>query len=183
MTSKPFPSPWSLRERILMLLWGFCWTFLCAWTPKPCNSWRILWLKTFGAHIHGIPFVHQRARIQIPWKLTLHDRCSLGDGAFAYTLGPIEIGARATIAQEAYLCTGTHDFSDPMIPLVTKPIVVGEESFVSARAFIMPGLRVGRRAIVGACSVVTHDVPDDAIVAGNPARRIGTRSPDRKSCE
>ena len=49
---------------------------------------------------HELRRVHQRARIAIPWNLTLHDRACLGDRANAYSLGPIEIGARATVAQE-----------------------------------------------------------------------------------
>src|SRR5947207_14116070 len=114
-----FDSPWSLENRMLRLLWETCWTLFCVWTPKPLNQWRLFWLRVFGAKIDGTPFVHQRARISIPWNLTLHDRASLGDRANAYSLGEIEIGARATVAQEAYLSSGTHDFSRPEIPLVT----------------------------------------------------------------
>src|ERR1041384_8265290 len=115
-------SPWSAQDRALRLLWEVCWFFLCRWTPKPANSWRLFWLDVFGATIEGKPFVHQRARIEIPWHLTLHDRACLGDGANAYTLGRIEIGARATVAQEVYLSTGSHDFSHPALQLVTAKI-------------------------------------------------------------
>lgn len=152
-----------------MLLWDFCWAVFCRWTPKPFYRWRLIWLKMFGAKIHGVPFVHQRARIQIPWNLTLHDRACLGDGANAYTLGEIEIGARAVIAQEAYLCTGTHDFNDPNLPLQVAKITIGDDVFVGARAFVMPGVTIGNRAVVGACSLVTKDVAQDIVVAGNPA--------------
>ena len=129
-----------------------------------------MWLKLHGAKIHGYPFVHQRARITIPWNLTLHDRACLGDGAVAYTLGEIEIMPHATVAQEAYLCTGTHDFSSPVRALQTGKIVIGKSTFIGARAFVMPGLTVGNGAIVGACSVVTRDVQADTSVAGNPAK-------------
>ena len=159
-----------------MLLWECVWTLLCAWTPKPLNGWRVFWLKLFGARVTGKPFVHQRARIQIPWNLALGDLACIGDRANAYTLGKIEIGARAIIAQEAYLCTGTHDFARENIPLQTAEVRIGEEAFVGARAFILPGITVGKRAIVGAGSVVTKDVPDGAIVAGNPARVVAQRA-------
>jgi len=124
--------------------------------------------------------VHQRARIQIPWKLTLHDRACLGDRANAYTLGEIEIGARTVIAQEAYLCTGTHDLSDPKLPLQVAQITIGEDVFIGARAFIMPGIRVGDRAVVGACSLVTKDVAADTVVAGNPATPLRARSDNKR---
>jgi putative colanic acid biosynthesis acetyltransferase WcaF len=168
-------SPWPARDRALRLLWEFCWFFFCRWTPKPANRWRLLWLRLFGARIEGTPFVHQRARIAIPWHLTLRDRACLGDRANAYSLAEIEIGARATVAQEVYLSTGSHDFSRPAIPLVTAKITIGDDAFIGARAFVMPGVRIGVRSVVGACSVVTRDVPDNSIAAGNPCRVLGVR--------
>lgn len=171
-----YDSPWSLRERLGMMLWSGTWTVLCAWTPKPLNLWRLVILRCFGAKISGRPFVHPRARIQIPWKLTLAHRACLGDRANAYTLGDIELGEGSTIAQEAYLCTGTHDFSSPALPLQTTPIRIGKNAFVGARALVLPGVKIGDGAVVGAGSVVTRDVPADAIVAGNPARVIGSRT-------
>ncbi len=170
-----FESPWSNNDRVRRVLWEFCWFFFCSWTPKPANAWRLFWLSLFGARIDGKPFVHQRARIAIPWNLTLHDRACLGDRANAYSLGKIEIGARATVAQEVYLSTGSHDFSHPALQLVTAKITIGEDAFIGARAFVMPGVEIGARSVVGACSVVTKDVPPDVFAAGNPCRVIRSR--------
>jgi len=173
--SSAYESPWPGSNRLTRVLWEFCWFLFCAWTPKPLNEWRLFWLRVFDAKIDGKPFVHQRARIAIPWNLTLHDRACLGDRANAYSLGEIEIGARATVAQEAYLSTGTHDFARTDLPLVTAKITIGEDAFVGARAFVMPGITVGPRSIIGACSVVTRDVPADVIAAGNPCQVLRPR--------
>jgi len=105
----------------------------------------------------------------------MHDRSALGDRSNAYTLGEIELRRRSTIAQEAYLSTGTHKFEDLSIPLQTAKITIGEDVFVGARAFVMPGIIVGDGSVIGACSVVTKDVPPWTIVAGNPAKQIGKR--------
>ena len=140
------------------------------------NSWRLFILKLFGANISGIPFVHSAVKIQIPWHLTMKHRSCLGDRSNAYSLGKIEVLEGATVAQEAYLCTGTHDFKDPSLQLITKPITIGKHSFIGARAMILPGISIGEQAIVGAMSVVSKDVPDHQIVAGNPAKNIGERS-------
>ncbi|GAB3333743.1 colanic acid biosynthesis acetyltransferase WcaF [Larkinella ripae] len=174
--ANPYASPWSVKHRIKMLVWEYVWAILCSWTPKPANAWRLFWLKLFGTKIYGSPFVHQRARIQVPWNLILHDHACLGDRANAYSLGIIEIHEHATIAQEAYLCTGTHAFDQAALNLVTAPISIGPHVFVGARAFIMPGVSVGKRAIVGACSVVTKDVAPRKIVAGNPGCEIGVNN-------
>ena len=105
----------------------------------------------------------------------MHDRACLGDRANAYTLGEIEIGARATVAQEAYLSTGSHDFSGPEMPLVTAKITIGEDAFIGARAFILPGITIGPRSVIGACSVVTRDVPEGVLAAGNPCQVLRPR--------
>ena len=170
--SSKFESPWNLAARIRMILWEWAWILLCYWTPKPFNRWRLQVLRFFGAKIKGMPFVHQRARIQIPWHLTLGDRACLGDRANAYSLGPIEIEEGATIAQEAYLCTGTHDFNDPTIPLQTGRIHIKRDAFIGARAMILPDITIGEKAIVGAQSVVTKNVAPAVTVAGNPAAKI-----------
>ena len=170
-----YASPWPLRQRLELLAWDFVWALTCGWTPKPCNPWRLLIMRLFGAEIHGTPFVHQRARITHPRNLVLHHRACLGDGAHAYALGRIVLHEGATIAQEAYLCTGTHDFASPHLPLQTAPIEVGTGAFVGARAFVLPGLTLGAGCLVGAMAVVTRDVAPGAIVAGNPARPLGFR--------
>jgi len=173
--SSAYDSPWSEGHRLMRTLWEFCWFIFCVWTPKPLNAWRLFWLRVFDAKIHGSPFVHQRARIAVPWNLTMHDRACLGDRANAYSLGEIEIGPRATIAQEVYLSTGSHDFDAPNMPLVTAKITIGEDAFVGARAFVLPGVTIGARAIIGACSVVTSDVPENVIAAGNPCKILRPR--------
>jgi acetyltransferase-like isoleucine patch superfamily enzyme len=55
---------------------------------------------------------------------------------------------------------------------VTKPIVVGDNTFVGTMALIMPGVSIGNNCIIGARAVVTKDVADNSVVAGHPARRI-----------
>lgn len=159
-----------------MVLWDVCWAIFCGWTPKPFNAWRLFWLRAFGATISGKPFVHQRARIQIPWHLTLRDRACLGDRANVYSLGRIEIEEDAVVAQEAYLCTGTHDFDQPGLPLRTREIRVGRSAFLGARVMVLPGVTIGAHAIIGACAVVTRDVEPWTINAGNPCRLVRRRT-------
>lgn len=57
--------------------------------------------------------------------------------------------------------------------IATGPVVIEDDVFVGMRAIILKGVRVGRGAVIGANSVVTQDVPENAIVAGSPARNVG----------
>ena len=54
----------------------------------------------------------------------MQHRACLGEYANAYSLGKIEVGEHATVAQETYLCTGTHDFEDPSMQLITEKIII-----------------------------------------------------------
>jgi putative colanic acid biosynthesis acetyltransferase WcaF len=171
----PYDSPWTIKQRIKMILWEYTWILLCLWTPKPANLWRLFVLKLFGAKIYGKPFVHQRARIQIPWNLIMHHKACLGDRATVYTLGKIEIFEHATVAQEAYICTGTHAFDQKSMNLITMPVLIGKHVFIGARAFLFPGVAIGDYAIVAAMAVVTKDVEPWTVVGGNPAKFIKKR--------
>ena len=172
----PYQTPWPWWSTLILMMWRLSWLTLCSWTPKYLNQWRILVLKLFGAKLRGLPFIHSSARIQIPWNLSMDHRACLGEKTNAYSLGKIDIHKGATIAQEAYLCTGTHEFSNPTLQLIVKKITVEANAFIGARAMILPGVNVGKNAVVGAMSVVTKDVIADQIVAGNPAKEIGIRN-------
>jgi len=171
----PYLSPRPVSEVFWQMVWQYVWTCFCLWTPKPLNAWRLFWLRLFGAKIYGKPFVHPLARIHVPWNLTMHDRSALGERANAYSLGKVELKARSTVAQEVYLCSATHKFDSANLPLVTGKITLEEDAFLGARAFVMPGITIGKGTVIGACSVVTKNVPDWTIAAGNPCRPIGRR--------
>jgi putative colanic acid biosynthesis acetyltransferase WcaF len=170
-----FASPWSIRDRAAMGLFRVAWLLLCRWTPKVAKRWRNAVLRLFGARIEGRPFVHPSCIVRIPWQLTLEDRACLGPHVEVYNLGPCILRARCTVSQHVYLCGGTHDLAHAELPLVTGPIEIGRECFVGAKAMLLPGVRIGEGAVVGAAAVVTRDVEPWAIVAGNPARTIGAR--------
>ena len=106
----------------------------------------------------------------------MEHRACLGENANVYSLGIIKISEGATVAQEAYLCGGTHDFADPALQLIVKKITIEAHAFIGVRAMIMPGINVGKNAVVGAMSVVTKDIPPGEVFAGNPACKIGERA-------
>ena len=62
-----------------------------------------------------------------------------------------------------------------------KPVEIGSDVWVGAGALILPGVRIGSRAVIGAGSVVTRDVPGDVFAAGNPCRVIRPITPDDRA--
>lgn len=170
-----YASPWTISEVIRIRLWSVVWLCLFRPTPKCLNKWRLFVLKMFGAQISSRPFVYSSARVFAPFLLTLEDHACLGPFSEVYNLGPVRVCERATVSQQAYLCNGTHDLEDPAQPLMVGDMVIGRDVFIGARGFVMPGVQIGEGAVVGACAVVTKDVPPWTVVAGNPARFIRRR--------
>ena len=96
-------------------------------------------------------------------------------------VGRAIIGKNVMMGPDVVFIDRNHAFSDPDEPLQStgyvecEPIVVGDNTWIGTRVIILPGCRIGKCAIIGAGSVVTKDVPDYAIVAGNPARILRYR--------
>lgn len=129
--------------------------------------------------------------------------CEIGDesrvGAFVEIQKGVKIGKRVKVSSHTFICEGVtiedeafigHGvmFINDKYPRATTitgqsqteadwvciPTLIGKGASIGSNATILCGVTVGERAIVGAGSVVTHDVPSGAVVAGNPARIISS---------
>lgn len=168
---------WTKRELVCRALWDLLSLPLFVWSPRRLWGWRRFILRIFGAQIGREVQVYPSAKITIPWNLSIGDYSAVGDGAILYALGPITVGQRVTISQYAHLCAGSHDYTDAAMHLTKPPICIGDDVWICADAFLGPGVVVGERAIVAARGVVVNNVPEGAIVGGNPARFIKQRPP------
>lgn len=169
------PSPHSFANKAGRVLWGIVWSLLFRPSPRIFYGWRRCLLRMFGATIGRNARIAPTVRIWAPWNLEVGEEASLAYQVDCYCVDRIRIGAHATVSQEAFLCTATHDVTDPHMGLITAPIVIEEQAWVCARAFIAPGVHIGMGGVIGACGVVTRDVAPWTIVAGNPARVIKER--------
>jgi putative colanic acid biosynthesis acetyltransferase WcaF len=168
-------SPHPRRVLVARLLWSMVQNTLYRYSFHTSHRWRAFLLRLFGAKIGHRCVFRRTSRIYYPWNLTMGDVSALGDDVVMYTLGPVTLGDRVNISQEAYICTGTHDYRLRSMPLVTAPITIKDDVWICARAFVGPGVTVGEASIVAAGAIVVRDVPDWTIVGGNPARVISPR--------
>ena len=89
--------------------------------------------------------------------------------------GGITIGNNVNLAPEVMILTASHDPDDENFGGITKAVTIEDYAWIATRSLILPGVTIGRGAVVGAGSVVTKDVSPGTIVAGNPARLIRER--------
>ena len=158
---------WGQGTQIKRVLWALCFPFFRL-SPRPLWRWRVWILRCFGARIGQDVHIYPTVNITMPWHLRVDDYAAVGDRAILYALGPIRIGARATVSQYAHLCAGTHDWRDRSRPLLRPPICIGSDAWVCADAFVGPGVVIGQGAILGARAVATKDLPAGHIGTGNP---------------
>lgn len=163
------------------------WTYFAraAWVVVQATLWRLAWrripplrggiLRLFGASTPSAVLIAEGVRVYFPWSLRIGRHVAIGARVDLYNLGGVRIGERVVISQDAYLCGGTHDYTDPRYPLLRRPIVIDDDVWIGAGAFIGPGVTVGQGAVVGARAVVMKDVPAWKVVVGNPARVIKDR--------
>lgn len=161
-------SSFPLSNRLRRLLWKSAHCLLIAWTPRPLHAWRVLVLRCFGAKLGRGCHIYPRAQIWAPWMLVCGDGVGIADQAIIYCMAVISIGHRAVISQGTHLCSGTHDYTDPTFPLVSRPITVGADAWICAEAFVHPGVTIGEGAVIGARAVVTRNMPPWTVCAGHP---------------
>lgn len=113
--------------------------------------------------------------VNAPLQVVCADKVTIGKNVFInsnslmMSRGGISIEDDVMIAANVSLLSNNHDPYERWV-LLCKPVVIKQGAWIGAGATILPGVTVGRYAIVGAASVVTHDVPDYAVVVGNPAK-------------
>lgn len=90
----------------------------------------------------------------------------------------LRIGDNVSISPEVVILTTGHAYDDPGFPLAGSPVVIEDHAWIGTRAMVMPGVRIGRGAVIAAGSIVTRDVAPFDVVAGVPARPVAKRRSD-----
>src|SRR3989304_2131330 len=151
-----------------------------------------IWMKVWAKRIWTLPsLVAFRWRLKVlEWRgadigeLSILSRCEINGSCKRLKIGSnsfigrvvlhlhenVEIGNCVVINDGVTLLTASHDVSDEAFESIAKPIVIGDYAWICTDAILLPGIKVGRGAVVGAGAVVAKDVPEFAIVVGNPAR-------------
>lgn len=133
---------------------------------------------------HRFKYFGKRSLITLPSIFRNKESISIGNdtgiGAFVHVWGGggVTIGDRVLIASHVVITSATHDYNDDCMrfaPVITKPIFIEDDVWIGAHSVIMPGVTIGKGAVIGAGSVVTKSIPEMAIAVGSPAKVLKYR--------
>lgn len=132
-------------------------------TWLPGSRWRCALLRMFGAKVGRGVVIKPAVRIKFPWKLTVGNYSWLGESVWIDNLDRVEIGDNCCISQGVYFCTGNHRWDKATFDLVTKPIIIEDESWIGARATLLPGVVVHSNCVLSAGFIAAGHYEKDTI--------------------
>lgn len=174
---------WSARKEYRELtLW-----FVCL-LPRSVGRWvRSKALPPYFAKFGRNTVIQDHFRVTNPEKVSIGSHCNFAQCVFITGGGGVTIGDYVGLGPDVKIWSVNHRYEDPDKPWMLQgydqhPVVIEDDVWLGANCFVMPGVTIGRGAILSAGTVLMKSVPPFAIVAGNPGRIIGWRkNPDSAS--
>ncbi len=141
----------------------------------PFHLVRNFFYRFFGMTIGKGSAIHMGARFYLPHKISIGQDTLIGDHAFLDGRAPLKIGSHVDIASQVMIYNSEHDLTDETNKAREEPVTIEDYCFIGPRVIILPGITIGRGAVIAAGAVVTKDVPGLTTVGGVPAKEIGKR--------
>ena len=141
----------------------------------PSRRVRLWYIKRAGVCFGSQTSFLRGVEFKSPSNIKIGNNCVINPRTLLDGRGTLVIGNNVDIARETNIWTMQHDVNDPNHSAVCAPVIIEDYVWIASRVTILPGVRIGRGAVIATGSVVTHDVPGMAIVAGVPAKTIGIR--------
>lgn len=171
-----YKSNFSTWEKICRVVWNVVWILLARPLPRNVGrKWKVALVNLFGGKIHPTASIYSSVRIYLPWNLQMDEYSCLAPEVDCYNVAFIHIGANSTVSQRTYLCSASHDITKTNNPLLYEPIVIEDQVWIGAEAFVGMGVCIAQGAVVGARACVFKNVDKWVVVGGNPAKFIKNR--------
>lgn len=136
---------------------------------------RMTAYEFFGVKIGSGSYIHMWARFYNPANIEIGEDSHIGDNCFLDGRNKIRIGDHVDIASQVLIYNEEHNVHSEKFEATSGSVEIGDYVFIGPRAIILPGVKIGRGAVIAAGAVVTRDVPEMTIVGGVPAKEIAVR--------
>jgi maltose O-acetyltransferase len=141
----------------------------------PSHCFRRFCYRFAGIKLGKGSTIHMWARFFQPKNIEIGEGTIIGDHCFLDGRDKLKIGSHVAIASQVLIYNSQHDVHSEDFRPVEKPVEIEDYVFIGARAIILPGVKIGKGAVVASGAVVTRDVPGRTVVGGVPARAIRRR--------
>jgi len=141
----------------------------------PIHHFRRMCYRFAGVKIGQGSTIHMGTVFYDPSNIIIGKDTIIGEKAVLDGREKIIIGDHVDIASEVMIYNSEHNIESEEFKAIIAPVTIEDYVFIGPRAIILPGVKIGKGAVVGAGAVVTKDVPPFAIVGGIPAKNIGER--------
>ncbi len=157
---------WGLDFKLMLLRWV---------GNIPFYFIRNTFYRLAGLKIGKGSTIHMGANFFQPKGISIGEDSIIGNHAFLDGRAPLKIGSHVDIASEVMIYNSEHDVHREDMAAIEEPVLIEDYAFIGPRVIILPGVKIGKGAVVAAAAVVTKNVPSGKIVGGVPAREIGER--------
>ncbi len=151
----------------------FCFNIL--YNVIPFFRLKSFFLRAAGMHIGRQTYIHVPVKFFSRKNLTIGDNVTVNSHCYLDSRTTIRIGSNVNIAHGTRIYTLGHDVNLADLPDAGKPVIIEDDVFIFSNVLIMPGVTIGKGAVVFPGSVVVKNVPSYSIVGGNPAKVIRER--------
>lgn len=142
----------------------------------PSHLLRLSFYFLAGLKIGRGSRIHMGARFYNPSNISIGEDTIIGENAVLDGRGKLIIGNHVDIASEVMIYNCQHDIQSDYFDPICQDVLIEDYVFIGPRAIILPGVRIGKGAVIAAGAVVTKDVLDFKVVGGVPAKVIGERN-------
>lgn len=162
------------RPKAVIYLWAAVELIFVTNPWQVSSGLRVAVLRAFGANIgHGVIF-RPRTRVKFPWKLSVGDRSWIGEGVWIHNQDIVRIGHDTVVSQETMITTGSHAHRRDMA-LITKPVIIGNGTWITARCVVTGGAVIGDSSLVKPMTVVSGAVGSGVIFGSTESQVLGPR--------
>ncbi|MBL9138406.1 MAG: acyltransferase [Verrucomicrobiales bacterium] len=141
----------------------------------PSQNVRYWIYRRMGLQLGARSVIYGGCEIRAPRGIRIGTGSSIGHRCILDGRSGLTIGDNVNLSTEAWIWTLQHDKDSPTFACEGGPVVIEDYAWLGGRTIVLPGVRVGRGAVVASGAVVTKDVPAFTVVGGIPARKIGER--------
>lgn len=164
-----------VTNRLYNYLADFCLFLLHILINIPSHHLRRFMLRLYGAKIGKGSSIHMGCRFFSLKKIKIGEDTIVGEGAFIDGRDKVIIGNHVDIASEVMIYSSEHDIHSEDFHAILSEVIIDDYVFIGPRVIILPGVNIGRGAVIAAGAVVTKNVGEFSVVGGIPAKVIGER--------